>query len=75
MNRAQDTDGLALLALTVFLCLYLVLPAWMAARRGRSPLGWILMTLLLSPLVTVIALLVLGPTARQTFADMARRER
>ncbi len=69
----DTTGGFGLLLLGVFvfwLCLWL--PASMAADRGRSVLGWLLLTLMFSPILTIIALLVLGPTVERV---LSRRER
>lgn len=41
--------------------LYIWLPATMAARRQRSALGWVIVTLFLSPLITLPLLVLLGP--------------
>ena len=48
------------LALTVVLSIYILLPAWMTKRRQRSVLGWVCISVLFSPVVAIIALLVLG---------------
>lgn len=48
--------------------LYFWLPASMAEDRGRSAFGWVILTLFLSPVVTIIALLVLGPTVETAVA-------
>lgn len=58
----MDAAGLAVVVLIFVLWLYFWLPASMAAKRGRSALGWVILTFIFSPLVTIIALLVLGPT-------------
>ncbi|WP_395540997.1 hypothetical protein [Neotabrizicola sp. sgz301269] len=44
--------------------LYIWLPATMAARRQRSALGWVIVTLFLSPLITLPLLVLLGPAPR-----------
>ncbi len=61
------------LALAFFFWLYIWLPASMAANRGRSSLGWVILTILFSPLITIIALLVLGPTAETAIARMQKK--
>ncbi|KIN73600.1 hypothetical protein [Sulfitobacter guttiformis] len=50
--------GLLIFALGVFV--FIVLPMKMAKARDRSAVGWVLISLLLSPLVAIIGLLVLG---------------
>jgi hypothetical protein len=69
-------EGMAfgvVLALALFFWLYIWLPASMAADRGRSTLGWIILTIIFSPFVTIIALLVLGPTVETALARMQRK--
>lgn len=53
--------GLALIALaiTVSIILY-VLVAVMAKKRNRSVIGWVLLSLLATPVITIIILLVIG---------------
>lgn len=41
---------LLLVVLTVLLCLYILLPAKMAKKRGRSTIGWIALFWVISPL-------------------------
>jgi uncharacterized membrane protein len=54
-------DGLFILvALVIAIWLYTVVPAQMAGRRDRSAVGWVLISLIFSPFVAIIALLVLG---------------
>lgn len=40
--------------------LYILLPAGMAERRGRSTLGWILVSVIFSPILACLLLLFLG---------------
>lgn len=40
--------------------LYILLPVGMASRRNRSALVWVLISLVVSPFVAVLLLLVLG---------------
>lgn len=40
--------------------LYIIVPAKMAERRGRSTIGWVLISLIFSPFIAIIALWVLG---------------
>ena len=54
-------DGIVILLVIVFaFWLYIVLPWQMAERRDRSPVGWVLISIIFSPIVAIIALLVLG---------------
>ena len=52
--------GLLLLLLISGIFFYLWLPAYMANNRGRSALGWIVLTFLTTPVTTILLLLVLG---------------
>lgn len=64
---------LVVLAIGFWFCIWL--PASMAASRGRSVVGWLFLTLIFSPVFTVLALLVLGPTVRQVLREERRRAR
>lgn len=55
---------LALVALYLTLWVFIFLPARMAEARGRSAFGWILVSLIFSPVVAVILLLLLGGSRR-----------
>jgi hypothetical protein len=55
---------LLIAALAVYV--YVVLPVRMAAARGRSRVGWLLISLLFSPLVAVVGLMVLGRALPQS---------
>ncbi len=59
--------GAALLVFVVWL--YIFLPMEMAEERGRSAGGWLLLTLITSPVFTIIALMVLGPTYEHLLAQ------
>lgn len=72
MGDAMGGLGL-ILGLVLVIWLYFGLPASMAAVRGRSVLGWTLLTLMFSPVFTIIALMVLGPTIETVLARRQRR--
>lgn len=55
--------SLAILAFVVWL--FIVLPMQMAGKRHRNRFGWVLMSLLISPLIAIIALAVLGDAKGQ----------
>jgi hypothetical protein len=69
----MDVVVVGVVALALIFWLYIWLPASMAADRGRSSLGWVLLTIFFSPLITIIALLVLGPTVETALARMRRK--
>lgn len=54
----------ALVALYLTLWVVILLPARMAEARGRSAFGWVLVSLIFSPVVAVILLLLLGGSRR-----------
>ena len=57
--------GLAALYFT--LCLFFLLPARMAEARGRSAFGWVLVSILFSPILACLLLWLLGDNPnRQT---------
>lgn len=55
---------LMILLMMVFVALWvwlaILIPAGMAERRNRSVLGWVILSLTISPPIAIIALLVLG---------------
>lgn len=61
---------LLLIVLIVLLWLYILLPANMAKKRGRSVAGWIILFWIISPLWGTIALLVLGDSKKKLKEDI-----
>ncbi|PID36672.1 MAG: hypothetical protein CR993_03330 [Rhodobacterales bacterium] len=57
---------LLLLFLVLIFWLYILLPAGMAKRRGRSAVIWVLICLVSSPLLGCLLLLALGDAPPQT---------
>lgn len=53
--------GIAALVLIVWFCI--LLPADMARERNRDPLIWVLISLVGSPLLTILLLIALGEVA------------
>ena len=51
---------LALFALYVVVWFYILLPARMAEKRGRSAFGWVILSLIFSPILACILLWLLG---------------
>jgi hypothetical protein len=51
---------LGLAALFVVVWLFILLPANMATARGRSAFGWVLLSILFSPILACLLLLLLG---------------
>ena len=52
--------AIAGLALYLVIWFYILLPADMATKRGRSAFGWVLLSLLFSPVLACLLLLLLG---------------
>lgn len=61
---------LLFIVLIVLLWLYILLPANMAKKRGRSVAGWIILFWIISPLWGTIALLVLGDSKKKLKEDI-----
>ena len=59
-----------ILSLIILWYFWVRLPAKMARKRGRSALGWVLLTWILSPIWTVIILLVLGDSREKITRDV-----
>ena len=66
---------LGLLGLFFVWMFYVRIPAKMARTRGRSALGWVLLTWILSPLWTIILLLIIGDSAEKIARDYGRQNR
>lgn len=56
---------LTLVALFLVLWFYIILPADMAKKRGRSQLFWVLISIVFTPFVSILALMFLGSRTRQ----------
>lgn len=51
---------IGLAALFFVLWIYILLPAEMATKRGRSAFGWVVLSLFFSPILACLLLLLLG---------------
>ena len=60
MLEAAVTAMLVLAAFFIVLWIYILLPAGMASRRGRSAFGWVILSVLFSPILACLLLLLLG---------------
>lgn len=69
MNWAPILIGLIVLVVLAYFLLFPILVAKAARNRGRSGTLWFILSLLISPVLTVLLLLALGDT------DAKRRER
>lgn len=66
---------LGLVGLVVAWLFWIHIPAKMASTRGRSALGWVLLTWILSPLWTIILLLILGDSSEKIARDVVKQIR
>lgn len=57
-----------LLALYLVVWIYILLPARMAETRGRSALGWVLLSVFFSPLLACLLLWLLGDNPNRSGA-------
>ena len=57
--------AIAGLALYLVIWFYILLPADMATKRGRSAFGWVLVSLLFSPVLACLLLWLLGADPNQ----------
>ena len=69
MNWAPILIGLMVLVVLAYFLLFPILVAKAARNRGRSGTLWFFLSLLISPILTVLLLLAMGDT------DAKRRER
>jgi putative effector of murein hydrolase len=53
-----------------FLILFSVVIGWWANYLGRNIIGWFLCSLLISPLITAIILLIIGKTIEKKAEEM-----
>lgn len=58
------------LGLSLFIWLYIFLPARMARKRGRNVAGWIVLFWILSPFWGIILLLILGDSSEKIRNDI-----
>ena len=59
-----------LFVVTSLYIFWIHIPAKMARKRGRSALGWVLLTWLLQPLWTIILLAILGDSPEKIREDI-----
>ena len=65
----------AIAAVVVLWLFWVRIPAQMARSRGRSALGWVLLTWMLTPMWTIILLLIVGDSSEKIAKDVADRMR
>ena len=65
----------AIISLAFLYLFWIHIPAKMARKRGRSALGWVLLTWILQPLWTIILLAILGDSAEKIREDILNGRR
>lgn len=51
--------------LVIFWIVFTAFCSWVAAQKGRSAIGWLLIALLLSPLIAILALIAVPTIERR----------
>lgn len=75
MDDLFESIGVEAILCFIFTLLWLfVTVAEVAKRHGRSQLGWVLVSFLISPIVAVLALHCLGDTAEERRRKIAEDE-
>ena len=64
---------IAVIAIFILWLFWIRIPAQMARKRGRSALGWVLLTWLLSPLWIIVLLLIAGDSQEKVTKDIVDR--
>ena len=59
-----------IIAVAIEYIFWIHIPATMARNRGRSALGWVLLTWILQPLWTIILLAILGDSSDKIREDI-----
>lgn len=71
MSDAGISTGILVVTGIIVVWLCILLPNGMARKRHRNGLGWVTISLVFSPIVAIVGLLVLG----QNWEYHARKER
>ena len=64
-----------IIALIIGYIFWIHIPAHMARNRGRSALGWVLLTWILQPLWTIVLLAILGDSSEKIREDIRNEGR
>lgn len=64
-----------IIALIIGYIFWIHIPASMARNRGRSALGWVLLTWILQPLWTIVLLAILGDSSEKIREDILNEDR
>lgn len=66
---------MACIVLVVLWLFWIHIPANMARNRGRSALGWVLLTFIASPVWTIILLLIVGDSNKKISDEIYQQYR
>ena len=64
-----------IIALIIGYIFWIHIPANMARNRGRSALGWVILTWILQPLWTIVLLAILGDSSEKIREDIRNEGR
>lgn len=59
-----------IVGLSIAIFFWIIIPARMARKRGRSEIGWVLLAWCISPLWAIILLAILGDTKEKIREDI-----
>lgn len=59
-----------IVGLSIMFLLWIYLPATLAKNRGRSALGWVLLSWIITPFLACILLLIVGNSTEKILRDM-----
>lgn len=63
-----------IVGLSIMFLLWIYLPAKLAKNRGRSALGWVLLSYITTPFLACILLLIVGNSTEKILRDMQQEK-
>lgn len=63
-----------IVGLSIMFLLWIYLPAKLAKNRGRSALGWVLLSWIITPFLACILLLIVGNSTEKILRDMQQEK-
>lgn len=63
-----------IVGLSIMFLLWIYLPAKLAKNRGRSALGWVLLSYITTPFLACILLLIVGNSTGKILRDMQQEK-
>ena len=75
-NLPYTIGSIAIIIIGVILhiLLFIYLPAKLAKNRGRSALGWVLLSYIITPFLACILLLIVGNSTEKILRDMQQEK-